>query len=99
VVSLLAGFFPPDLSLSYLAAMIVPLLQTVGMAAGGMLIACVIGLPLAILCVVVVGIGPAAGMLALAVFYAAMIGKVFADLFLAADWRPSRRCAALARHG
>jgi phosphonate transport system permease protein len=117
VVSLLAGFFPPDLSLSYLAAMIVPLLQTVGMAAGGMLIACVVGLPLAmligaqvrgarllyalmsglraipdltlaILCVVVVGIGPAAGMLALAIFYAAMIGKVFADLFLAADWRP-----------
>src|SRR5262249_14841061 len=91
--------------------------QTVGMAAGGMLIACMIGLPLAmvigaqvrgarllyglvsglraipdltlaILCVVVVGIGPAAGMLALAIFYAAMIGKVFADLFLAADWRP-----------
>jgi phosphonate transport system permease protein len=27
-------------------------------------------------------------MLALAIFYAAMIGKVFADLFLAADWRP-----------
>ena len=45
-------------------------------------------LTLAILCVVIVGIGPAAGMLALAIFYAAMIGKVFADLFLAADWRP-----------
>src|SRR3954447_14729501 len=27
-------------------------------------------------------------MLALAIFYTAMIGKVFADLFLAADWRP-----------
>jgi phosphonate transport system permease protein len=117
VASLFAGFFPPDLSLSYLAALTVPLLQTVSMAAGGMLIACIIGLPLAmlvgaqvrgarllygllsglraipdltlaILCVVVVGIGPAAGMLALAIFYAAMIGKVFADLFLAADWRP-----------
>src|SRR5689334_16217251 len=87
------------------------------MATGGMLIACIAGLPLAmligaqvrgarllyvllsglraipdltlaILCVVVVGIGPAAGTLALAIFYAAMIGKVFADLFLAADWRP-----------
>ena len=45
-------------------------------------------LTLAILCVVIVGIGPAAGMVALAIFYAAMIGKVFADLFLAADWRP-----------
>ncbi len=114
---MLAGFFPPDLSLSYLAALTVPLMQTISMAAGGMLIACLIGLPLAmfvgaqvrgarlaygllsglraipdltlaILCVVVVGIGPAAGMLALAIFYAAMIGKVFADLFLAADWRP-----------
>ncbi len=115
--SLIASFFPPNLSLSYLTALVVPLLQTVGMASGGMLIACVVGLPiamliganvrgaralygllsgvraipdltLAILCVVIVGIGPAAGMLALAIFYAAMIGKVFADLFLAADWRP-----------
>ena len=115
--SLIANFFPPNLSPSYLSALIVPLLQTVGMAAGGMLVACVVGLPLAmligaqirgaralyavlsvvraipdltlaILCVVVVGIGPAAGMLALAIFYTAMIGKVFADLFLAADWRP-----------
>ncbi len=42
-------------------------------------------LTLAILCVVVVGIGPAAGMLALAIFYSAAIGKVFADLFRAAD--------------
>jgi phosphonate transport system permease protein len=117
VTNLLAGFFPPDLAPSYLAALVVPLLQTVGMATGGMLIACIAGLPLAmligaqvrgarllyvllsglraipdltlaILCVVVVGIGPAAGTLALAIFYAAMIGKVFADLFLAADWRP-----------
>lgn len=114
---MLAGFFPPDLSPSYLAALTVPLAQTISMAAGGMLIACIVGLPLAIfvgaqmrgatlvygllsglraipdltlaiLCVVVVGIGPAAGMLALAIFYAAMIGKVFGDLFLAADWRP-----------
>src|SRR5690242_19391538 len=114
---MLAGFFPPDLSPSYLAALTVPLAQTISMAAGGMLIACIVGLPLAIfvgaqmrgatlvygllsglraipdltlaiLCVVVVGIGPAAGMLALAIFYSAMVGKVFADLFLAADWRP-----------
>jgi phosphonate transport system permease protein len=114
---LIASFFPPYLAPSYLVALIVPLVQTVGMAAGGMLAACLVGLPLAmligaqvkgaralyavlaavraipdltlaILCVVVVGIGPAAGMLALAIFYTAMIGKVFADLFLAADWRP-----------
>jgi len=115
--NLIASFFPPDLALSYLAALVVPLLQTVGMAAAGMLVACVVGVPLAmligaqipgaralyaamaavraipdltlaILCVVVVGIGPAAGTLALAIFYTAMVGKVFADLFLAADWRP-----------
>jgi len=115
--SLIASFFPPYLAPSYLVALIVPLLQTVGMAAGGMLLACLVGLPLAmligaqvkgaralyavlaavraipdltlaILCVVVVGIGPAAGMLALAIFYTAMIGKVAADLFLAADWHP-----------
>lgn len=115
--SLIADFFPPYLAPSYLIALIVPLLQTVGMAAGGMLIACLVGLPLAmligaqlpgaralyamlasvraipeltlaILCVVVVGIGPAAGMLALGIFYSAVIGKVFADLFLGADRRP-----------
>jgi phosphonate transport system permease protein len=117
MISLIASFFPPYLSPSYLTALLVPLLQTVGMAAGGMLVACVIGLTvalligaevrgaralyamlsavraipdltLAILCVVVVGVGPAAGMLALAIFYTAMIGKVFADLFHAVDWRP-----------
>jgi phosphonate transport system permease protein len=45
-------------------------------------------LTLAIFCVVVVGIGPAAGMLALAIFYSAAIGKIFADLFLSADPAP-----------
>lgn len=42
-------------------------------------------LTLAILCVVLVGIGPPAGMLALAIFYSAAIGKIFSDLFRAAD--------------
>jgi phosphonate transport system permease protein len=45
-------------------------------------------LTLAILCVVVFGVGPAAGLVALALFYTAMIGKVFADLFLAAERAP-----------
>src|SRR4051812_10406471 len=45
-------------------------------------------LTLAILCVVVFGLGPAAGMLALAIFYTAMIGKVYADLFLGASRAP-----------
>jgi len=43
---------------------------------------------LAILFVVIVGIGPPSGMLALAAFYAAAMGKVFADLFVSADPYP-----------
>ena len=45
-------------------------------------------LTMAILFVVVVGIGPPSGMLALATFYAAAMGKVFADLFVSADPEP-----------
>jgi phosphonate transport system permease protein len=109
--------FIPDFSVGYLSALIVPVIETLGMAAGAMLVACVIGLPLglvvasrapgtrllyevlaglraipdltlAILCVIVFGIGPAAGLIALAIFYTAMIGKVFADLFLSAAQGP-----------
>jgi phosphonate transport system permease protein len=117
VFHLLRQFFPPELSPSYLKAALTPLEQTIAMAAGGILIAVVVGmitgiwvgaglpgnrwiyaalasvrsvpdLTLGILCVVVVGIGPAAGMLALAIFYSAAIGKIFADLFRAADRDP-----------
>jgi phosphonate transport system permease protein len=45
-------------------------------------------LTMAIFCVVLVGIGPAAGTLALAVFYSAAIGKIFADLFVSAAKEP-----------
>src|SRR5262249_2580291 len=45
-------------------------------------------LTMAILFVVVVGIGPPSGMLALAAFYTAAMGKVFADLFVSADPDP-----------
>jgi phosphonate transport system permease protein len=45
-------------------------------------------LTLAILFVVIVGIGPPSGMLALATFYTAAMGKVFADLFISADREP-----------
>ncbi|MDQ6941006.1 MAG: ABC transporter permease subunit [Candidatus Eremiobacteraeota bacterium] len=45
-------------------------------------------LTLAILAVVVLGLGPAAGIAALAVFYTAMVGRVFGDLFVAADAAP-----------
>jgi phosphonate transport system permease protein len=45
-------------------------------------------LTLAILCVVLVGLGPAAGTLALTLFYSAAMGKIFADLFSSADPGP-----------
>jgi len=45
-------------------------------------------LTLAILCVMLVGIGPAAGLVALSAFYSAAIGKIFADLFVSADPEP-----------
>lgn len=45
-------------------------------------------LTLAILCVIGVGIGPGAGMLALGLFYSAAIGKIYADLFRSADPEP-----------
>lgn len=45
-------------------------------------------LTLAILAVVLLGLGPAAGIAALTVFYTAMIGRVFAELLLAAPRAP-----------
>jgi phosphonate transport system permease protein len=117
LLRLVGSFFPPDLSAAYLRALLVPIAQTIGMAAAGMLIAFVLGVPLAvaiatrapghrlivavlsalraipdltlaILAVVVVGLGPAAGIVALALFYCAMVGRVYGDLFAAADAAP-----------
>jgi phosphonate transport system permease protein len=45
-------------------------------------------LTLAILAVVLLGLGPAAGIAALAIFYTAMVGKVFAELLLASPQPP-----------
>jgi phosphonate transport system permease protein len=45
-------------------------------------------LTLAILCVVILGIGPGAGMLAIALYYGAAMGKVCGDLFISADPGP-----------
>ena len=43
----LAGFsIFPDLSLAYLGALVAPVIETLAMAAGAMLIACAVGLPL-----------------------------------------------------
>ena len=119
----LGQFFPPELSLHYLKAALVPLEETLAMAAGGILIAVILGmisgiwvgaglpgnravysflagvrsfpdLTLAILCVVVIGIGPAAGMIAIAIFYGAAIGKIFSDLFRSADPGPTHALRA-----
>jgi phosphonate transport system permease protein len=125
-LALLRTFFPPDLSLQYLLALVEPALESIGMTAGAMLLAYALSLPfglyigvkapgtrlllmilsglraipdltLAIFCVIFVGVGPAAGMIALAVFYAAVIAKIFADLFLTAETGPLealRACGA-----
>ena len=117
LLAFLPHFFPPYFSLPYLRALLTPLGETIQMAAGGIIVAIIVGLltgiwigaglpgsrlvytalaslrsipdlTLAIFCVVIVGIGPAAGMMALALFYSAAVGKIFADLFLAADPEP-----------
>src|SRR5262245_6543575 len=51
-------------------------------------------LTLAILCVVIVGLGPGAGMLAIALYYGAAMGKVCGDLFLSADPGPVESLSA-----
>jgi phosphonate transport system permease protein len=116
-LNLVLAFFPPDLAPHYLVALVEPVLESIGMTAGAMLVAFLFSLPvglligtrapgtrllhvaltavraipdltLAIFAVIVVGIGPGAGMLALSVFYAAAVGKIFGDLFLTAEAGP-----------
>ena len=116
-ISILCAFGPPDLSLHYLAALVEPVLEMIGMTAGAMLIAYAVSLPLglymgsrgpctgllnavlsgvraipdltlAIFCVIFVGVGPAAGMIAMAIFYTAAVAKIFGDLFRTADAAP-----------
>lgn len=113
----LAAFFPPDLSPHYLLALGKPVLESLGMTAGGMTIAFAISLPvglaigteapgarvlerffagfraipdltLAILCVVLFGIGSGAGLLSLALFYAGAVSKMFGDLLRTAPAAP-----------
>lgn len=45
-------------------------------------------LTLAIFCVIIVGLGPGAGMTALVIYYGAAMAKVFGEIFLAADPKP-----------
>lgn len=116
-LTLLSGFFPPDLAPHYLIALIGPVLESIGMTAGAMFVAYLLSLPiglfigsrsrgsgpvqallssiravpdltLAIFCVIFVGIGPGAGMIAMAIFYTAGVAKIFGDLFRTADTGP-----------
>ncbi|HKE33166.1 MAG TPA: phosphonate ABC transporter permease, partial [Candidatus Angelobacter sp.] len=48
-LSLLRQFFPPDLSPSYLKAALVPLFETLEMAAGAMFLALIIGLVISLI--------------------------------------------------
>ncbi|MHB1606980.1 MAG: PhnE/PtxC family ABC transporter permease [Leptospirales bacterium] len=115
--NLLGAFFPPDLGLGYLLALVKPVFESVGMAAASMTIAAALSLPLGlaialripgsrpmlhvlsalraipdltlgIFCVVLVGIGPGAGTLALAIFYTAAVSKIYSDLFATAQKEP-----------
>src|SRR5258708_5755831 len=115
--SQLRNFFPPDLSPVYLKAALVPLFETLEIAAAATFLALIIGLlvslyigarlpgarrvyallarvralhelALAIFCVIVLGLGTAAGVAALTIFYSAAMGKIFADLFASADPGP-----------
>ncbi len=117
LLSFLAQFFPPDLSLHYIAAELPAVLETVEIAAAGILLAVAAGLligtwvgarlpggrilygllavvrsfpdiVLALLCVVMFGVGSGPGMIALAVFYGAAIGKIYSDLLLSVPRGP-----------
>ena len=120
---LLRSFFPPDLSLAYLRALVGPVLDTLGLAFGAMTLAFLISLPLAlavgaklrgarlivlalsvfravpdltlaILCVILFGIGTGAGLAALVLYYTAALAKVFADLMETAPRQPLRALQA-----
>jgi len=55
---------------------------------------CIPDLTLAILCVVIVGLGPGAGLLAITIYYGAAMGKVGGDLFASASRGPVESLAA-----
>ncbi|HEY5226739.1 MAG TPA: phosphonate ABC transporter permease, partial [Methylovirgula sp.] len=116
-LALLGSFFPPDLAPHYLLALAGPVLESIGMTAGAMLIAYLLSLvlglfiglrglgsgalvtalsgiraipdlTLAIFCVIFVGVGPGAGMIAMAIFYTAAVAKIFGDLFRTSEAGP-----------
>ncbi len=123
VLAFTSGFFPPDFSPAYLAALAEPVLETVGLVLGAMTLATLLSLPLglavaiglrgarslvtalslfraipdltvAILCVILFGIGTGAAMVALVLYYTAVMAKVFSDLMETAPRRPLEALAA-----
>ncbi|MBZ5520722.1 MAG: ABC transporter permease subunit [Acidobacteriia bacterium] len=117
VLSTFRQFFPPELSVAYLRAVLPAVLETLEIAAAAACMAILLGLlaslyigarlpgarllyaglaslravpdlTLAILCVILLGLGKAAGAMALTLFYTAALGKIFADLFVSADPGP-----------
>jgi phosphonate transport system permease protein len=123
LLTLLASFFPPVLSPAYLLALAGPVLETLGLTFGAMLVAFAVSLPLAvaaglrlpgsrtllaglaavrsipdltlaILCVILFGVGPGAGLVALAIYYSAAVSKIFADLLRTAPQEPLEALSA-----
>ena len=123
LVQLLASFFPPVLAPDYLRALGAPVLETLGLTFGAMLVAFTVSLPLgilaglrlpgsrtllaalgairsipdltlAILCVILFGVGPGAGLVALAIYYSAAVAKMFADILRTAPREPLEALAA-----
>lgn len=116
-LTMLAGFFPPDLSPAYLAALAGPLGESLLLVLASMTLAVMASLPLAtmaalrlpgtralvavlsllravpdltlaIFCVILFGIGPGAGMMALAIYYTAALARMFTDLLDTAATTP-----------
>jgi phosphonate transport system permease protein len=112
-----APFFHPDLTLSYILALLPPMLSTLGLALGAMTLAFLLSIPfatliairvpgwrlfstllavvraipdltMAILCVILFGIGTGAAVVALAIYYTATVTRVFANLIETAPERP-----------
>ena len=122
-LALLASFFPPVLTPAYLWALGGPVLETLGLTFGAMLVAFTLSLPLgvaaglrlpgsrallatlaavraipdltlAILCVILFGVGPGAGLVALAIYYTAAVAKMFADILRTTPREPLEALAA-----
>jgi phosphonate transport system permease protein len=123
LLTLVSSFFPPVLAPDYLLALAGPVLETLGLTFGAMLVAFAVSLPLAvaaglrlpgsramlaglaavrsipdltlaILCVILFGVGPGAGLVALAIYYSAAVAKIFGDILRTAPSGPLEALSA-----